>query len=174
MRSPSGWGDGCHNGRYTWQKSLGVRVFGKLHASALFRTVRQSRGSTAKYCWRELMTPQMQGSRVYEQSPQSDAAGLCWASQRNWFATAKPADWPLSVPGWLKLRVSTTSRDVRNDVSDRSGTWILPRLTGFAVGSTDAISDVDRSRGVGHVVVWRSRSSHRTSTNMRLPEYPDS
>jgi len=49
MRSPSGWGDGCHNGRYTWQKSLGVRVFGKLHASALFRTVRQSRGSTAKY-----------------------------------------------------------------------------------------------------------------------------
>jgi len=128
----------------------------------------------SEICWRELMTPQMQGSRVYEQSPQSDAAGLCWASQRNWFATAKPGDWPLPVRGWLKMGVSTTSRDVRNDVSDRSGTWILPRLTGFAVGSTDAISDVDRSRGVGHVVVWRSRSSHRTSTNLRLPEYPDS
>jgi hypothetical protein len=31
-------------------------------------------------------------------------------------------DTVLSVHGWLKLGVSTTSRDVRNDVSDRSGT----------------------------------------------------
>jgi hypothetical protein len=93
--------------------------------STLFRTVRQSRGSTAKYLGGGLMTLQMQGSRVYEQSPQSDAAGLCWASQRNWSCDHEAiglTDTVLSVHGWLKLGVSTTSRDVRNDVSDRSGT----------------------------------------------------
>jgi hypothetical protein len=92
-------------------------------STAPSRTVRQSRGSTAKYVGGELMTPQMQGSRVYEQSPQSDAAGLCWASQRNLVMRPRSPRIDrytvLSVPGWLKLGVSTTSRDVRNYVSDR-------------------------------------------------------
>jgi hypothetical protein len=64
----------------------------------------------------------VQGSRVYVPSRRMDAAGLCWASPKNWFALRRRRIDRYRALGvdCLKLGVSATSRDIRSDVHNRS------------------------------------------------------